>query len=261
MSLDSRCIVVNSFPALATLEQMPRSLSNPSRPAHLAMWHPTPSVSAHAQPVPLPALCPETFSLPAHLLAALPSSCHLLQGLILDNTVFFMKPCGRQPWPQCMFEKCGAGLSVPTVGLVAQTCTRRHATGLRAVPDPPAAVLKAGSLGGGGAGGCCPVISHPALPCPPPATLPSAPSGFSHPSPWQTLAHHVGPDVKQETQTHPPHNQMVLGNVPYLFFPLKAIQLFPGLLNLLFFLTISIQIRKYKTNQLRENQFELLLRW
>lgn len=54
---------------------------------------------------------------------------------------------------------------------------------------------------------------------------------------------------------------MVLGNVLYLFFPLKAIQLFPGLLNLLFFLTISIQIRKYKTNQLRENQFELLLRW
>lgn len=232
--------MVNSFPALATLEQTPGSLSNPSRPAHLATWHPTPSVSAHAQPVPgagrpLPALYPETTSLPAHLLAALPSSCCLLQGLILDNTVFFMKPCGREPWPQCMFEKCGAGLLVPTVGLVAQTCTRGHATGLRAVPDPPAAVLKAGSLGVGGGGWpfSCYLPSCP--PRLPPATLPSAPSGFSHPSPWQTLAHHVGPGVKQETQTHAPHNQMVLGNVLYLFFPLKSIQLFPGLLSLFFF--------------------------
>lgn len=129
MSLDSRCIVVNSFPALASLEQTPGSLSDPSHPAHLATWHHTPSVSAHAQPVQA-VLCPETFSLPTHLLCALPSFCRLLQGLILDNTVFFMKPCGREPWPQRVFEKCGASVSVPTAGLAVQTRASRHATGL-----------------------------------------------------------------------------------------------------------------------------------
>ena len=49
MSLDSRCIVVNSFPALATLEQTPRSLSNPSRPAHLPCGTPhRPSQHTHS---------------------------------------------------------------------------------------------------------------------------------------------------------------------------------------------------------------------